>query len=510
MKEKASIQGSMLMGVEEHHQPPRKEARMEQGSKALAEIQQSIVELFWQVKTMGRIAQDNVDGDVSTADTDRAERTIRSRLQEIGRRLIGEYFEAVGTGDMGYRLEWGGECYTRKHRMRENSILTSFGPVTCHRSIYYNANGQSLVPFDRLANLPERNVTYLAQELMARLGMEDTYADSQQFYLDFFGCSVSSRTIEQVVVETGQSCEGFRDHKPDLTDEPSGRIGVVSFDGKGIPVVPADRTTGKTREALLGCVYTIEPQVRDPEALANLFSLPEVLSDEDRRRLQRTHRAENIEYFATLASPKEHLFADVKVAAETRFETCRPTTVVCLMDGALKLWELAEQYFPDAVHVLDLMHVLGYLRAAVAAQHRDDEKANALLLSAYLDWLLKGKVDSVIKSLRIRLAKNRWRGKRRKDVQAAITYFHNHRAYMRYDQYLTAGYPVATGVIESACKHIAKTRMDRAGAQWRIDGAEPVLKLRCIKASGHWRHFCEIRKQTERKRLYPSVLKQAA
>jgi hypothetical protein len=480
---------------------------VKQAPRELLEIQESIEQLFWQVKALGRMAQENVEVAVATGDADEAERTIRSRLQQIGRRLMGEYFGAVGAGDMGYRAECDGEIYTRKHRRRKISILTSFGPVSHQRSLYYNGNGRSLAPFDRLANLPERGVTYLAQELMTRLGMDDTYADSQQFYAEFFGYSLSSRTIEQVVMETGKISERYVAAR---AEEPAGRIGVVSFDGKGIPVVPADRTSGKTREALLGCAYTVKPQARDPEALANLFSFPEGLSDEDRKQLQRTHRAENIEYFASLAKPKEQLFSEVQNAAQERFQTCRPRTVVCLIDGALKLWELAETHFPDAVHILDLMHVLGYLRAAVTAQHPDDDRARSVLLSAYLHLLLKGKVDTVIKSLRIRLAKNKWQGQRRKDTRAAITYFNNHRAYMRYDLYLAAGYPVATGVIESACKHIAKTRMDRAGAQWRIDGAEPVLKLRCIKASGHWRRFCDFRKQAERKRLYPSALKNVA
>jgi hypothetical protein len=483
---------------------------MDRALTELTEIQQSMEELFRQVRAMGRRARGNVGGAVARSDADQAERAIRSRLQQLGRRFMGLYLGEIGTGDMGWRVECDGEVYTRKHRRREVSILSSFGPVSYQRSVYYDRKGRSLVPLDRLANLPERNMTYLAQELMTRLGMDDTYADSQQFYAEFFGTSVSSRTIEQVTIETGRNCESFRDREVDVPAEPCGRIGVVSFDGKGIPVVPADRTGGKTREALLGCTYTVEAQPRDPENLADLFSFPEALSDEDRQRLQRTHRAENIEYFASLAKPKEQLFAEVEDAAQDRFLRSRPTAVVCLIDGALKLWKLAERHFPNAVHILDLMHVLGYLRGAVAAQYPDDDKARSVLLSAYLRLVLSGNVDSVIKSLRIRLSKNKWRGQRRKDVQAAITYFHNHRAYMKYDQYLAAGYPVATGVIESACKHIAKTRMDRAGAQWRIAGAEPVLKLRCIKASGQWHQFCQIRKQEERKRLYPSALKNVA
>ena len=97
--------------------------------------------------------------------------------------------------------------------------------------------------------------------------------------------------------------------------------------------------------------------------------------------------------------------------------------------------------------------------------------------------VLQGRVRNVMTGLRIRLTKNRIRGRRRKDVEKAISYLENHREYMYYDEYLAAGYPIVTGVIESACGHQVKDRMGKAGAGWRLIGAESVLKLRCIKAS---------------------------
>ena len=100
-------------------------------------------------------------------------------------------------------------------------------------------------------------------------------------------------------------------------------------------------------------------------------------------------------------------------------------------------------------------------------------------------------------------------GKRRDEVETAIQYFENHRDYMQYDAYLSAGYPIATGVIESACGHLIKDRMCKAGAKWRMEGAESVLKLRCIKASGYWRKFHKTRKRSEKNRLYPQFLKAA-
>ncbi len=124
--------------------------------------------------------------------------------------------------------------------------------------------------------------------------------------------------------------------------------------------------------------------------------------------------------------------------------------------------------------------------------------------------IIQGRIDTVIASLRIRLTKNRIRGQKRKNIEKAITYFENHKEYMHYDEYLAAGHPIATGVVESACGHLIQDRMNKAGAHWRLTGAEPVLKLRCIKASGDWRKYQQIRMQSERNRLYSRVLQSAA
>ncbi len=127
--------------------------------------------------------------------------------------------------------------------------------MSFQRSVYYAANGDCLRPFDQAANLPERKVTYFVQELMARLGMEETHADSQSFYADFFAHSVSSHTIEEVLIQSASNYPAYSEAKVTMPEDTAGTVGVVSFDGKGVRVVPDEQTTGKTREALLGCVY---------------------------------------------------------------------------------------------------------------------------------------------------------------------------------------------------------------------------------------------------------------
>jgi hypothetical protein len=287
---------------------------------------------------------------------------------------------------------------------------------------------------------------------------------------------------------------------------------VVSFDAKGIPVVARERTTGKTREALVGCVYTSSPEVREAEALATALTRPAETKAESTALAvenRNGHQKPTILYHGSVNRPKEEVFKEVQEEANCRFVSVAVTAVVRVMDGAPGLWRLAKKYFPDAVCILDLMHVLTYLWAAARALESEEKEARRLVHD-YLPQILKGRVSRVIVGPRIRLTKNRIRGERRSVVERAITYFDNHRDYMRYDQYLKAGYPIASGVIESACGHLVKQRMSKAGARWSLKGAEAVLKLRCVRANGHWREFHEIRMRHERNRLYSEILRQAA
>ena len=73
---------------------------------------------------------------------------------------------------------------------------------------------------------------------------------------------------------------------------------------------------------------------------------------------------------------------------------------------------------------------------------------------------------------------------------------------MRYDEYLAAGYPIASGVAEGACKHLVKDRMERAGMRWELEGAQATLSLRAVYVNGLWDQFIAYRVATEQKRLY--------
>jgi hypothetical protein len=67
---------------------------------------------------------------------------------------------------------------------------------------------------------------------------------------------------------------------------------------------------------------------------------------------------------------------------------------------------------------------------------------------------------------------------------------------------LANGWPIATGIIEGACRHLVKDRMDLTGARWSLDGAEAVLRLRSLRTSGDFEEYMAFHHRQERQRNY--------
>ena len=75
---------------------------------------------------------------------------------------------------------------------------------------------------------------------------------------------------------------------------------------------------------------------------------------------------------------------------------------------------------------------------------------------------------------------------------------------MHYAEALRDGLPIATGVIEGACRYLVKDRMDRTGARWSITGAEAVLRLRAVRASGDFDAYWVFHLAREKERNHAS------
>jgi len=197
---------------------------------------------------------------------------------------------------------------------------------------------------------------------------------------------------------------------------------------------------------------------------------------------------------------KTRLFARLGIEVESR-ETDQDQPIVCLMDGERALWAAMRQWLPErTIGILDLYHVMEYLWKAAHCFHAEKSQAAEEFVTARLRMLLDGKVGYLIGGLRRKLAG--LCGVKHKRLLTVIGYLENNRSHMRYGEYLAAGYPIGSGVIEGACRHVVKDRMELSGMRWTVDGAQAMLYLRSIYLNGDWQEFDEHRIQAEQNTLY--------
>jgi hypothetical protein len=175
------------------------------------------------------------------------------------------------------------------------------------------------------------------------------------------------------------------------------------------------------------------------------------------------------------------------------------------MDGQKALWETAARELPrdNTVEILDLLHATPRIwDAAHLFYPRASDHALDFVYDRVLR-ILQGDVRSVVSGLRQMGTKRKLRGKKRGKLAQLCGYLQNNAHRMRYDAYLAAGYPIASGVIEGACRHFVTDRMERSGMRWTIESAQAMLDVRGTYLNGDWDTCMTYRIAQETQRLYP-------
>jgi hypothetical protein len=182
--------------------------------------------------------------------------------------------------------------------------------------------------------------------------------------------------------------------------------------------------------------------------------------------------------------------------------------VIFLSEGEQALHDRQSEYLPEkTVCILDLFHVLERLWKVAWCffEEKTQKRAAHQWVEERLQRLLEGKVDTVIRGLRYQATQRGLKGPQRKTVREAAAYFEGNRDRMKYDAYLAAGYPIGSGVVEGACRHLVKDRMERTGMRWLPSGAQAMLDLRATYLNGEWEAFWIFHVAQEDERLYGRI-----
>jgi hypothetical protein len=452
---------------------------------------------------------------------DKIERDLWGRILGMGRLLLQGFVDLQGSGDLGETLDHEGRILRRLEHLHDRRYVSVFGELSVRRSVYGTRESQKheVVPLDARLCLPEGEFSYLLQEWDQAFCVQGSYQESAKTVERILGIGQSVRSLEHMNRSMARDVRGFHEEKSPPAPEEEGPILVLTADGKGVPmrkdpkpnVVPcashARRKKGekanKKRMACVGAVYTIEPFVRTAQDVVD-----EVLRKESHAkrpipqgkemRAKLTQEVDGEEVNA-----KDAIFKWFVEQIQARNgEGLRE--VVCVMDGERALWKMLMRYVPDAVCILDIFHALERLWDAAHCFCVEGSDAATAFVSERLERILEGGVGRVIGGLKQMLKKQKLRGSRKRRLERVIGYLENNRDLMRYDEYLEKGYPIGSGVVEGACRHLVKDRMELTGMRWRVSGAQSMLDLRAAYLNDDWDAFQEHRINENHERLYPN------
>jgi hypothetical protein len=388
-----------------------------------------------------------------------------------------------------------------------------FGKLSFARPYYYLKGEAGICPLDAELSLPKRCYSDLLREWATYGAAESSFRDSTKLLKRILGLSLSLQAVETMSQEDAVDVAAFYDGKPALPrPEAAATVLVVQADGKGVPMVQAPtqdspprlakgQKRGTKKEAIVTTLYNVAPYPRTPqEVVAALFRQaceatqqkahrPPPVDKELRAGLD--GKAAAIGKLAARAAWRENAFIAAKVA---------------LTDGAEALQQQMLSQFPDYTLVLDIIHASEYLWDSANALLGEKHPERTDWVSQQLGAVLSGRTEEVIASFQQEALKPDCSKAQQQVLWRTIGYYQRNLPYMRYDYYLAQGWPIGTGVVEGACAHLVKDRMEQSGMRWTKDGAQAVLDLRAVQLSGDWDSYWQFHRQQQHHKLYGSSL----
>ncbi len=446
-----------------------------------------------------------------TAQVYAIERGLLGRLLALGRQLLTLFLVVrARTSDHTARQSLKGRSLPY-HSDKRRSYLSIFGLIKFARPYFYapsvdSADSLSVSPLDAELGLPLDRYSDLLREMSESLAVEVPYGKTASFFERFFGLGLSSRVLSKMIEDDACDVSAFYQAKPAPPVAEEGVFLVLQADGKGVPLVRNEQGRLQKKEAIVTGLYTSEPRVRSAEDVVASFyekeaktgvctqdSSAEDRSAEDRSAL----RPQQKQLWATLAGKDaalDHLQDQVRLR-----QRAHPQAQIALCDGDAALQGRIETRFPDFELVLDFVHVSGYLWKAAEVLFEAQEKRQDWVEQQALE-LLRGASEAVIEQVE---QEARQRGSwRREKLRQVAGYFRHNQGRMHYDRYLARGWPIASGVIEGACRHLVKDRCEGTGMRWTKPGAEALLGLRSVYINGDWEAYHVFHRQRAYRRRY--------
>jgi hypothetical protein len=446
------------------------------------------------------------------------ERELEKRGRELMRQLLQAHIEVRGPGEAAAPVV-GTEGEERvQQRLHERGLETVFGEVRIERAGYVAKGMESLHPMDAQLNLPEEKYSLEVRRRAAMEAAKSSYDEVVGLLGETTAAEVGKRQTEELVMRSAVDFDAFYKERYEYRpSEETGSIMVITADGKGVPMRREDlreetrkraeessaklesrRSRGekpnKKRMATVAGVYTVEPYRRTAEDVLRCMAPRNEKEKPDRPK------PESKRVWASLEkTPKEVIKEAFREARRRDWDGRKQW--VALVDGNEPQLEILIKCFQDEGYhpmiVLDFIHVAERVWKAGMDFHGEGTKELEAWVSQRLFAILHGRCSHVAAGMRRSATLHGLNEEARERIDSCANYLLKYKCYMHYDLYLQRGYPIATGVIEGACRYLVKDRMDRTGARWSLEGAEAVLRLRALRTCDDFDEYWRFHEQQE-------------
>ena len=450
------------------------------------------------------------------------EEQLGSRGRELTRALFQDHLDlrAVREQRRGQVAGADGVTRTRAEAGHARPLATVFGEVTVSRIAYRAPGASNLHPADAELNLPEEKHSHGLRKLAAAESARGSFEDAGSAITRSTGVRVGKRQLEQLAMAAAADIDAFY-----AARRPGPAAGevllVLQFDGKGIVMRPEalrDATAkaaassrrklatrlspgekhGRKRMAELAAVHDAVPA---PRTAADIITPPG--SDPPPRN--RSPRAAGKWLTASVTDDIPAVIA-AGFGEAGRRDPGQKRTWVALVDGNnAQIEAIAAEAARRRVTVpilIDFVHVLEYVWKAAWSFFDKGDPAAEEWVAAQATKILDGKAGQAAAGIRRRASLFGYSAAERAGADECAAYLTAKAPFLDYPAALAGGWPIATGVIEGACRHLVKDRMDITGARWGLAGAEAILKLRALISNGDFDEYWAFHLRQEHQRVH--------
>jgi hypothetical protein len=447
--------------------------------------------------------------------------------REVQRLLLQSHVDLRGPGDIGpsLRVALGDSTSLFTHRrLQRRTLKTVFGEINIDRMAYRCQGQPSIHPLDESLQLPERSFSYELQRRLIKAAIQGPFREATARILESSGLTIHNHSLEPLLIEAAVDFDGFYGQRMADPVSEAASLLVIAVDCKGIPMVkpepigpPPGQTrpsktgkeksgkeksgkeerAGKKKMATVAAVFAKAPFVRTPQMIIdNLFPAGARPTNK-----QPSPGPEHKRVWASLTKGKTVVIEEIRQEVLRR-DPDGGKTLVALIDGERALQQRTLKAMKPTL-ILDLIHVLDRVWTAAHVFQPEGSAEAEVYAKLMASRILEGDVSQVVKGLRQTVTKRGLTGSDKKNLLAVANYFHNNTRFMRYHEYLAAGFPIASGPVEGACKNLIRDRMERSGMRWTPAMAEAIVKLRSLYLSGDFDQYWSFHVAQDQLRLYP-------